>query len=365
MLKRQPLKLAENRVSRLYTGGFLLDSFLGKRRKSDGHFPEDWIGSTVIASNRAQDQKDQEGLSDVLTLEGKKQSLKSILLQEAEDLLGIEHYQKYGSNPGVLVKLLDSSMRLPIQVHPSKTLAKKYFNSPFGKTEAWLVIATRNIDGVEPFILLGFREGISREIFSDMIKSNNSEALEQCLHRIPVKEGDVYLIEAGVPHAIGPGNLILEIQEPTDITLRAEKNVGAVIIGEEVAFQGLSLQEYLDCYNFESLSITNVLEKYRMLSRVIKDLPGYSKEQWLISYADTSNFELRSIVIVSSWEMEGDRGFHILIIINGTGNLSGPGFSQAINKGDYFFIPCHQSYQINNLGVLPLQAITCWPPKLE
>lgn len=363
MLQRQPLRLVENRVWRLYTGGYLPDRFLGKKEGCDEHFPEDWIGSTVAASNPNRNQCVEEGLSWVFTHEGETRSLISVLQEDPENLLGIEHYRKYGVNLGVLIKLLDAAIRLPIQVHPTKELAKKYFNLSFGKTEAWIVLATRKVRGIEPNILLGFRKGVSRELFVDLLKLGDSEALEKCLHRIPVKEGDVFLIEAGIPHAIGAGNFILEIQEPTDITLRAEKNVGDIKIDEEAFFQGLSLQEYLDCYSFHTRSERNILKRYQLNSRLRKDLPGYGKEHWLIGYEETPCFAVRSIEIESFWKVESDEEFHILLIIEGKGCLSGRKFSLEINKGDSFFIPYHLAYQINKLGVGPLRVITCWAPK--
>lgn len=364
MLKKQPLRLLENRVWRLYTGGFLLDSFLEKNEVRDGHFPEDWVGSTVIANNPNR-QYIREGLSYVVTQERDKRSLISLLQEDPENFLGMKHYQEYGINPGILIKLLDAAMRLPIQVHPNQELANRYFNLPFGKTEAWIILATRMLEGLEPYILLGFREGLSREVFSDLLKSGDSEALEKCLYRIPVREGEVYLIEPGTPHAIGPGNFILEIQEPTDITLRAEKTVGDIVIDQEEAFQGLSLQEYMECYNFQTMTKAKLLKNYRLNPRSFKVLPGYGKEEWLIDYEDTPCFAVRSLEIESFWEMDYYENFYILIVIEGAGCLSGQDFTVKINKGDYYFIPCHLSYQIKNLGVGFLSAITCWPPKLE
>lgn len=364
-MRKLPLKLMENRVWRLYTGGFLLDRFLGKRFCADEHFPEDWVGSAIVANNPNRTKNVHEGLSHVCSPGGEIQSLASLLKQNSEGILGAKHTEKYGMNLGVLIKLLDSAMRLPIQVHPNQELAQKYFNSSFGKTEAWIIIATRKIDETEPYILLGFNEGITREDFTEIIKNRDSEALEQSLHKISVKEGEVYLIEAGVPHAIGPGNFILEIQEPTDITLRAELKVGDIEISEEVAFQGLSFQSYMDCYDFIPFKSEDLLQKYKLKPQLIREMPGCGKENRLIGYTDTPYFEVHGLEIESSWSVHNEERFHILLIMGGKGKISCPDFSQMIKTGDYFLIPCHMEYAIENLGEGLLQAITCWGPSLD
>lgn len=364
-LPKQPLKLAENRVRRIYSGGFLLDCFLGKENRLDGYFPEDWLGSTVVAKMNSSSPTKVEGLSYVLSPHGEKWSLTSLLQKNAADILGIPHTEKYGPNPGLLVKLLDSATRLPIQVHPTQELAQKYFHSRFGKTEAWIILGTRKIDGVDPYIMLGFREGVSREHFTQIIHKKDTKALEQCLHKISVSEGDVFLVKAGIPHAIGPGCFILEIQEPTDITLRAERHAGGTEIDEGEAFQGLSLPDFISCFNFETLSRADVLRKYRLTPHLMKKISGYGQEQWLIRYSDTPYFAVRSMTVESSWEMSGHEAFHILLITAGKGRLSSSDFSQTVQKGDSFLIPYHLSYSIQNQGDGRLQAMTCWAPKLD
>ncbi|MGI9862864.1 type I phosphomannose isomerase catalytic subunit [Moorella naiadis] len=363
IFKRQPLRLEENRVWRIYTGGWLLDQFLGKSHPTDGHFPEDWIGSTVLARNLGHNQTGTEGLSYVTMPGGERYSLKTLLEQAPAVLLGEEHYHKYGTNPGVLIKLLDTAMRLPIQVHPDKSLAQMYFNSPFGKTEAWLVLATREINNMPPYILFGFREGTSWQQFTTAVRENSSLALEQCLHRLPVQAGDVYLIDAGVPHAIGPGNLILELQEPTDITIRAEKNVNNIVMNDEVAYQGLTLEQSLECYRFEPLTADETLRKYKLKPCLIKEQPGQGREQWLINYTDTPCFTLQSLQVTSYWEVEDHKTFHLMIIIKGRGNLVTEGSTTAIHQGNYFFIPARFPYRIENLSDRPVEIITCWPPQ--
>ena len=132
------LFLPANRVWRTYPGGKKLDAQEGKSVPEDSHFPEDWIGSTTQAVNKGREHLTEEGLSTV-TIDGVTTTLKSLCEQHPNILLGQEHAQKYGPNTQVLLKFLDSSIRLHIQCHPTIPFAQKHLNSDSGKTEAYVL----------------------------------------------------------------------------------------------------------------------------------------------------------------------------------------------------------------------------------
>lgn len=362
MFNKGPLRLEVNRVERVYPGGWLVDRFLGKTKAAEGYSPENWIGSTVRARNLGHQQTGQEGLSFGCSLNGERFLLKDLIEQDPAGLLGEAHASRYGANPGVLVKILDASLRLPIQVHPSKSLAMRYFNSPFGKTEAWLILEISEIHGEPPYILLGFKEGVSPGQFGEAVSRNDSRALEKCLHRVEVEPGQVYLIESGLPHAIGPGSLILEIQEPTDLTISAEKTVGENRIPDERAYLGLTLEQSLTCYNFEPLERAKLLQRYQLRPSLVEKRPGQGCEEALITYRNTSCFALHSLHVDSSWEAEGRDTFHLVLVLGGKGTLTSQGTATPVQRGDSFFIPARVPYLIENSAEEPVQLVTCWPP---
>lgn len=126
--------------------------------------------------------------------------------------MGKAHVEKFGSQTAVLVKLLDSSERLTIQVHPDRQFAECKFQSRFGKTEAWYVLSGRTMDGEEPYVLFGFKPGVTAEAWKTLFESQDIPGMIDALHRIPVREGDIFLVEGGVPHAIGSGCFLIEIK---------------------------------------------------------------------------------------------------------------------------------------------------------
>lgn len=137
--------------------------------------------------------------------------------------MGADHWARYGASLGVLVKLIDAGERLTVQVHPDRETAEKLFHSRYGKTECWYVLGGRTINGEEPCIYLGFRPGVTRSQWKQLFREQNCAGMLACLHKIPVHRGEVILIRGGVPHAIGAGCFLTEIQEPTDYTIRVER----------------------------------------------------------------------------------------------------------------------------------------------
>ena len=129
------------------------------------------------------------------------------------------HVARFGTSTGVLAKLLDTAERLPVHVHPGRAFAREAFGSKFGKTEAWIVLDTR---GDEAEVWVGLREAVETERYREWIADQDVDALLRSLNRISVRAGDVVYVPAGVPHAIGAGALIAELQEPTDFSFLCE-----------------------------------------------------------------------------------------------------------------------------------------------
>jgi mannose-6-phosphate isomerase len=108
----------------------------------------------------------------------------------------------------LLVKLIFTSERLSVQVHPDDGEG-----GPRGKSEMWHIL------DAEPgaTIALGFREPITRERLRDATRTGE---IEQLLNWMPVKTGETYFTPAHTVHAIGAGIVLCEIQQNSDVTYR-------------------------------------------------------------------------------------------------------------------------------------------------
>ena len=112
----------------------------------------------------------------------------------------------------LLIKTLFPREKLSVQVHPNDEEAQ-LLGQPRGKTECWYVLSAE--EGAT--VAVGFREEISLEEIRLAIADGT---LEDKLRYLPVKAGDMVYVDAGTVHAIGPGMVVLETQEYSDITYR-------------------------------------------------------------------------------------------------------------------------------------------------
>jgi mannose-6-phosphate isomerase len=111
----------------------------------------------------------------------------------------------------LLVKWLDCSERLSLQVHPPAAVAASLGGEP--KTENWYV--AHSAPGASLFV--GLKPGVTRAAFSKAVAAGTAE---NCVNKVSVASGDSVLVESGQVHAIDAGNLILEIQQNSDTTYR-------------------------------------------------------------------------------------------------------------------------------------------------
>lgn len=334
-----PLKLTEERAWRTYLGGSLLEQFHG-RAAADDHFPEEWIMSVVAARNTGREDI-IEGLSRLC--ESPELTLKDFIAANPEDLLGKDHVELYGNHPGVLVKLIDSAERLAIQVHPSRVQARRLFDSAYGKTEAWYILGGRTINGEEPYVYLGFKEGITENRWKELFEKQDIPGMLDCLHRFSVQVGDMILIEGGVPHAIGAGCFLAEIQEPTDYTLRVEKTTpSGLAVPDTMCHQGLGFERMFDCFTYEGVSETEVRKRWFIRPQML-DAQSGGMLTALLQYQRTPYFSLNEIHVTECYELASSSVFFGLYVLEGCGIIIAGTEEIKINKGEQFFVPAQSA----------------------
>lgn len=348
-LASAPVFFEKNRVFRVYSGGKLFSDFFGDNSE-DGFYPEEWICSSTKALNEGSTDE-FEGLS---TIKGTNIHFNELLEEQKELMLG----NRNGLD--VLVKALDSAIRLPVQAHPDKEFSRKNFNSEFGKAESWLVLGARE----DACIYFGFKDGVTKEDFEDAVLKSETDksAMEKLLNKIPVKPGDVYFIPAKAVHAIGYGCLILEVQEPTDFTIQPERWCGDYKLSDNEMYLGLKKETALGVFDY-SYNLEKVLKKCKKTPSIIYENYGCKKE-CLISKNDTPCFSVERY-IVSNGETETLLAPCVYVVTEGCGVLSGEGYEKDLKKGDYFFMPysCKGKYTVKSTQAITVAA--CIPPEVE
>jgi mannose-6-phosphate isomerase len=204
-----PFLLPPNPVFRFYKGGDGIDRFRDVEPGSGPGAPEDWVGSTTTSFGN-----DSEGLA---SLEDGR-VLRDVIAADPIAFLGAEHFAELGSNPGLLVKLLDAGERLAVHFHPGREFARRHLHSDFGKTEAWLILEAE--PGAQ--MHLGLREPIDAETLKRWVVEQDSDEMLQALNKVPVRAGDSLFVPAGTLHTIGDGITLIELQEPSDMSVVIE-----------------------------------------------------------------------------------------------------------------------------------------------
>ncbi len=154
--------------------------------------------------------KDNESIVANGQYEGMK--LNDLVALLKGDLVGKENYERFGNEFPLLIKFIDASKQLSIQVHPNDEQAKAK-GLKRGKTEMWYIMES----APDATLLSGLKRTITPEEYKAMVENDTiTDAL--CEYR--VSEGDVFYLPAGRIHSIGAGTFLAEIQETSDVTYR-------------------------------------------------------------------------------------------------------------------------------------------------
>src|SRR6266576_290242 len=155
----------------------------------------------------------------------------------------------------LLIKLLDAQEKLSLQVHPPPEIAESLGGE--AKTEFWYVVAAE--PNAEIFV--GFRKSTTRDQFENAL---NSGTVADCVHAIRMKSGDAMFLPSGRFHAIGAGNLLVEVQQNSDTTYR-------VFDWNRVEDQGerrqLHVGQALQCIDFNDVAPKLITPKGELLAR--------------------------------------------------------------------------------------------------
>lgn len=190
---------------RFYRGGAAIDAFRGVDRGPDRR-PEDWVGSTTTLNGEA---------SLGLTVLPGGETLRDAIARDPEGWLGADHVAAFGAEPHLLVKLLDAGQRLPVHAHPDDAFAATHLHLPNGKAEAWYILRGGTV-------YAGLREPVTKERLAQLVESQDAEGMLALLHERRVEPGELVFIPPGVLHAIGEGILLLELQQPADLSILLE-----------------------------------------------------------------------------------------------------------------------------------------------
>jgi mannose-6-phosphate isomerase len=221
----------------------------------------------------------------------------------------------------LLVKFIFPDEKLSVQVHPDDSYAEQHeaANGGIGKTEMWYVVAARGGANLR----IGLRPEVTLESFRRAIVDG---AVEECMERLPVRAGDAVFVPAGTVHMIGPGVVLCEIQQQSDITYR-------IFDYDRVAADGkpraLHIREALDVIRFgeqsggrcDPVQITHgaVTETFFAACR------HFATERW--------DFRERAAAATSP------EHFDLLIFLDGKGRIEFAGGAEVYEPAQVWLLP--------------------------
>ena len=307
MSYKEPIILTPSFRYSFWGGDRLCEMFPNSRKTSGTSLAEVWLCSTYPES---------ESIADGGAYDGRS----------LREIIGIHPEMLGTKNDGlrdlpIMVKMIDAGKALSLQVHPDDDYAEAHEEDELGKTELWYVLDAEEGSAVTH----GFLHDSSREEAERWILEGS---LGKHLRIVPVKKGDVVLVDAGTVHGINAGPVIVEVQERSDITYRIWDYDRTDEFGNK---RELHLSKALDVMNYK---------KGRDIRRPIRQLsfyPGGSTELLgRCRYFDLHRLAVNDSVIRHG---SGESSFEILICIDGQAEIKWAGSGRPIKTGTCVFVP--------------------------
>ncbi len=190
-------------------------------RFSDRVKPNDKVGEAWLLADMASTSASGAGGGSARTLITQG-PLKGKTLRDAIALFGhaLLGHQRPHSHGGVgefplLVKLLDATENLSVQVHPSPAYAAHHPGAHL-KTECWYILDAKP----DSVIYKGLRPGVTRGQLETALRTGDARGIVELMGQVPARAGDCHNLPSGTLHALGAGVLVAEVQTPSDTTFR-------------------------------------------------------------------------------------------------------------------------------------------------
>lgn len=313
-------------LKRLRWGGRRLGTVLGKPIGPEQDYAESW-------------EVCDHGSDQSLVADGPHAglALAQLVQEHGKEIFG---RQAGLSQFPLLLKFLDASDRLSVQVHPNDEQARLFDPAERGKTEAWVILAA------DPgsVVYAGLQPGITRQRLADAIMRG---AVEECLHRVPVAPGDCLFIPAGTVHAIGEGILLAEVQQSSDLTFRLFDWNRLGVDGKPRA---LHPEESLACVDFDRGPVTPVTPE------VIASNAG-NRTEMLVS---CPYFRMTRRVLECAVDLPAEDRCRILMLLDAEVECRDVEGLELIRTGETLLLPADSKSQVL-IPRKPTQLLEiCW-----
>jgi mannose-6-phosphate isomerase len=221
----------------------------------------------------------------------------------------------------ILVKFIFADEKLSVQVHPDDEYAARHERAAGGrgKTEMWYALRAR--PGAE--VLVGLKSGVTRGDFKRAIAEGTAE---DYLERVPLHAGDAVFVPAGTAHTIGPGLVLCEIQEDSDLTYR-------VYDYDRRDAKGHARELHVE----KALEVIRFGEQFGGKIEPVRTQEAGAEKSHFVScrYFETSRWDFSAPVLMGSTQEH----FDLLIFLEGTGTIRWERESGEYGPAQVWMIP--------------------------
>lgn len=291
-------------LKRIRWGGQQLGELLGKKIGPETDYAESW----ELADHGADQTQVSHGPRT-------GQTLQQLVRQENTALFG--RHAGLTQFP-LLIKYLDANDWLSLQVHPNDEQAKEYDATENGKTEAWIILDAQP----DSEICAGLKPDTDRQQLSEHLQNGT---IETCLNKFRVSPGDCVFVPAGTVHAIGPGIVLAEIQQQSNITFRLH-DWGRV--GTDGKLREIHIEESLACTDFERGPVMPATPK------ILSDGDCLHEELVRDRYFVIQRYRTSQPVCLTT-----NNQFHIVMVLEGSISADVSDSTQSLPRGSTLLIP--------------------------
>lgn len=314
----RPIILGPNQpAARPYSGGPGIRALRGEGSTAPDA-PEDWVASTTTTAGSA---------TTGLTVLPDGRTLRAAVEADPEGWLGAPHVARSGAETSLLVKILDTGERLFNHFHPDAAFARTHLGSDRGKTEAWFIAGTGGAPTAT--VWLGFSRDVTSEEVADWFERQAVDTMLDALNPVTVTAGDWVYVPAGTPHAIGAGITLVELQEPSDLSIVLEY-APFPSLNREQALLGLPAEVALRALPTARLAPDRLAALHGHTTETVGRKPLFPEEA-------RAFFRAERIGVAGAVSLEA--GFSVLVVLDGAGTLRWDGGEVSLARGVTAVVP--------------------------
>ncbi len=224
-----------------------------------------------------------------------------------------------GAEFPLLVKFLNCESQLSVQVHPDDACARRLRGTACGKREVWWILEA----APGAWIDFGFKPGTTKDAVQSALAVGGA-GIENLLQRFPVTAGEIWHVEPGTVHAPGPGIVMLEVQQPSDVTFRLH-DWGRT--GGDGQARTLHVPEALQVLDYATPHVPHARLDVALAAQVLVDTPAFRLESRRVHGATT----------------ELVRELTVIVCLEGRGTVSAMGDAAQLRPGTSLIIPAGAS----------------------